>query len=225
MAGPARLASTALGLALGRCGAERGLGLVKADALGRDGVPPSSPTKPSTRLGCSATPRSRARFAASQARRSSFASCAPSLPSRSRSGLDRMMGVDSASTPCIVKYGDPVVVPMPATPSSRLPRAETRASQPGTRGDVQPLGPPADPQAGLVHVLDRRRFHQVADRLDDAFEAPGAASAHPRDGRRNQGDGEQIRHQLGQTIFRARAGSATGRPPWPRSARHTAPGR
>ena len=35
----------------------------------------------------------------------------------------------------------------------------------------------------------------------DAFEAPGAASAHPRDGRRNQGDGEQIRHQLGQTIF------------------------
>ena len=46
-----------------------------------------------------------------------------------------------------------------------------------------------------------RRFHQVADHLDDAFEAPGAASAHPRDGRRNQGDGEQIRHQLGQTIF------------------------
>ena len=63
------------------------------------------------------------------------------------------------------------------------------------------MGPPADPQAGLVHVLDRRRFHQVADHLDDAFEAPGAASAHPRDGRRNQGDGEQIRHQLGQTIF------------------------
>ena len=31
MAGTARLASTALGLALGRCGAERGLGLVKAD--------------------------------------------------------------------------------------------------------------------------------------------------------------------------------------------------
>ena len=63
------------------------------------------------------------------------------------------------------------------------------------------MGPPADPQAGLVHVLDRRRFHQVADHLDDTFEAPGAASAHPRDGRRNQGDGEQIRHQLGQTIF------------------------
>ena len=50
MAGTARLASTALGLALGRCGAERGLGLVKADALGRDGVPPSSEAFDEARL-------------------------------------------------------------------------------------------------------------------------------------------------------------------------------
>ena len=88
-----------------------------------------------------------------------------------------------------------------AIEQAAAPGRDPVEGQPGTRGDVQPLGPPADPQAGLVHVLDRRRFHQVADHLDDAFEAPGAASAHPRDGRRNQGDGEQIRHQLGQTIF------------------------
>ena len=86
-----------------------------------------------------------------------------------------------------------------AIEQAAAPGRDPVEGQPGTRR-LQPLGPPADPQAGLVHVLDRRRFHQVADHLDDAFEAPGAASAHPRDGL-NQGDGEQIRHQLGQTIF------------------------
>ena len=50
----ARLASTALGLAAGAGPSE--VGLVKADALGRDGVF----EKPSTRLGCSASTRSRA---------------------------------------------------------------------------------------------------------------------------------------------------------------------
>ena len=64
------------------------------------------------------------------------------------------------------------------------------------------MGPPADPQAGL-DVLDRR-LHQVADHL---FEAPGAASAHPRDGRRNQGDGEQAINSARRSS--GRAGSET----------------
>ena len=116
---------------------------------------------------------------------------------------------------------------MPATPSSRLPRP---ADGPGRRSAraleaaCRPLGPPADPQAGHVHVLDRRRFHLVADHLDDAVEAPGAASSpsarrSPEPGRRRTDPPSTRPDDL-----RARAGSATGRPPWPRSARHTAAG-
>ena len=47
-----------------------------------------------------------------------------------------------------------------AIEQAAAPGRDPVEGQPGTRGDVQPLGPPADPQAGLVHVLDRRRFHQ-----------------------------------------------------------------
>ena len=67
--------------------------------------------------------------------------------------------------------------------------------------DVQPLTPPGDPEPGLVHVLDRRRFHQLADRPDDALHGPGAVSAHPRDARRRQPGPEQILHQCGQAVL------------------------
>ena len=67
--------------------------------------------------------------------------------------------------------------------------------------DVQPLTPSGDPEPGLVHVLDRRRFHQLADRPDDALHGPGAVSAHPRDARRRQPGPEQILHQCGQAVL------------------------
>ena len=111
-----------------------------------------------------------------------------------------------------------------AIEQAAAPGRDPVEGQPGTRGDVQPLGPPADPQAGLVHVLDRHRFHQVADHLDDAFEGAGrgfgpSARRSPEPGRRRTDPPSTRPDDL-----RARAGSATGRPPWPRSARHTAPG-
>ena len=179
--------------ALGRCGAERGLGLVKADALGRDGVPT---IVGGLRRGSVAAPRPAPGRGLPRGRHggAAFASCAPSLPSISISGLQlsKVMGVAQRMVqPCIVKYGVRVVVRRRATPEqAAAPGRDPVEGQPGTRGDVQPLGPPADPQAGLVHVLDRRRFHQVGITSTIAFEAPGAASSHPRDGRRNQGDGD-----------------------------------
>ena len=206
MAGTARLASTALGLALGRCGAERGLGLVKADALGRDGVPPSSEAFDEARLQRHAPlPGEVCRVAGTAEQPLHLARPAFLLDLDQGLQLSKVMGVAQRMVHALHREVRlPVVVhddAGDAIEQAAAPGRDPVEGQPGTRGDVQPLGPPADPQAGLVHVLDRCRFHQVADHLDDAFEAPGAASAHPRDGRRNQGDGEQIRHQLGQTIF------------------------
>ena len=52
------------------------------------------------------------------------------------------------------------------------------------RGDVQPLGLAADPQAGLVEVLYRRRRDARVDGGGEALKPRGAILAHGCDGRR-----------------------------------------
>jgi hypothetical protein len=62
---------------------------------------------------------------------------------------------------------------------------------------MEPLGLAADPEAGLVHVLDRSAGHQVAHRGDEILQTGGAIAAHPGDGGGDQPDAEQIGHQFG----------------------------
>src|SRR5580658_1203191 len=67
------------------------------------------------------------------------------------------------------------------------------------RGDVQPLGLAADPQAGLVEVLYRHRRDARVDGGGEALKPRGAILAHGGDGRRRQLHAEQVRHL--QLIF------------------------
>ena len=66
-------------------------------------------------------------------------------------------------------------------------------------GDMQPSRRAADPKAGLVHVLDRRRGDVVSHDIGEALEAPGTVLADPDDGRGHQLHPEEIGQQLDQT--------------------------
>ena len=66
---------------------------------------------------------------------------------------------------------------------------------------MQPLRLAADPEAGLVHVLDGRGGDAVAHDGDELLQAGCAAAADPGDGRSNDPDAEQIGHGLGQAVF------------------------
>ena len=70
------------------------------------------------------------------------------------------------------------------------------------RGDMQPLRLAADPEAGLVHMLDRRNCHLVTHDIGEALEALGAVVTDPADGCRGQPHAEQIGHQRGETFLR-----------------------
>ena len=48
-------------------------------------------------------------------------------------------------------------------------------------GDMQPLRSAADPKAGFIHVLDRRRCDMVSHDIGEALEAPGTVLADPGD--------------------------------------------
>ncbi len=67
---------------------------------------------------------------------------------------------------------------------------------------MQPLRLAADPEAGLVHMLDRRRCHLVTHDIGEALEAFGAVVTDPGDGCRGQPHAEQIGHQRGETFLR-----------------------
>ena len=64
---------------------------------------------------------------------------------------------------------------------------------------MQPLA--ADPEAGFVQVLNRRRLDQGAHRAGKVLVALGAAPAHPGDGGGHQRDAEQGGHGLGQPVL------------------------
>ena len=65
---------------------------------------------------------------------------------------------------------------------------------------MQPLRLAADPKAGLVQMLHRRR-HAVAQGGGDRREPLGAAPAHAGDGRRGQVHAEQVHYQVGQALL------------------------
>jgi hypothetical protein len=66
---------------------------------------------------------------------------------------------------------------------------------------MQPSRRAADPKAGLVHVLDRRRGDVVSHDIGEVSEAPGTIPADPGDGRGRQLHPEEIGHQLDQTLL------------------------
>ena len=66
---------------------------------------------------------------------------------------------------------------------------------------MQPSRRAADPKAGLVHVLDRRRGDVVSHDIGEVSEAPGTVPADPGDGRGRQLHPEEIGHQLDQTLL------------------------
>ena len=68
-------------------------------------------------------------------------------------------------------------------------------------GDMQPSCLAADPKAGLVHVLDRRRGDVIPHHICEALKAPGKVPADPGDGRGRQRHPEEIGHQLDQTLL------------------------
>ena len=68
-------------------------------------------------------------------------------------------------------------------------------------GDMQPSCLAADPKAGLVHVLDRRRCDVIPHHICEALKAPGKVPADPGDGRGRQRHPEEIGHQLDQTLL------------------------
>jgi hypothetical protein len=67
---------------------------------------------------------------------------------------------------------------------------------------MQPLRLAADPEAGLVQVLERCRRHLVAHGISEALAAPSRISADPGNGRADQRHPEEIRHRLGQPLLR-----------------------
>ena len=161
---------------------ERGLGLVKRSDDALRAVMASRPIVGSLRRGSVAAPRPEAARGLPREHRLRILEqplhlAAPSLPSRSRSGLataSKVMGVAQLawSTPCIVKARLPVArcttmagdaIEQAAAPGRTQPGG--CEGQPGTRGA---RGSPLESRvarprtAGLVHVLDRRRFHQAA---------------------------------------------------------------
>lgn len=81
-------------------------------------------------------------------------------------------------------------------------RRDPIKGQPDSRGEMQPLCLAADPEPGLVDVLDRGGDHVIAHRIDEAPEAGGTVPADPRDAGGAQRHAEQIRHQRGQAILR-----------------------
>ena len=66
---------------------------------------------------------------------------------------------------------------------------------------MQPLRSAADPKAGFIHVLDRRRCDMVSHDIGEALEAPGTVLADPGDGRGHQLHPEEIGQQLDQTLL------------------------
>ena len=90
---------------------------------------------------------------------------------------------------------------------------------------MQPLRLAANPEAGLVHVLDRGRGHVVAHRLGEALEAFGTVLADPGDGGGGQMHAEQIGHQRGQTLLRQQLVVQQIEHEGSRSACRTAPAR
>ena len=66
---------------------------------------------------------------------------------------------------------------------------------------MQPSRLAADPKAGLVHVLDRRRGDVIPHHICEALKAPGKVPADPGDGRGRQRHPEEIGHQLDQTLL------------------------
>ena len=65
-------------------------------------------------------------------------------------------------------------------------------------------------QGAIASVEGRLAVPSVNGHLDDAFEAPGAASAHPRDGHRKPGRRRTAPPSTRPEDLRARAASATG---------------
>ena len=66
---------------------------------------------------------------------------------------------------------------------------------------MQPLRSAADPKAGFIHVLDRRRCDMVSHDIDEALNAPGTVLADPGDGCGHQLHSEEIGQQLDQTLL------------------------
>jgi len=66
---------------------------------------------------------------------------------------------------------------------------------------MQPLCSAANPKAGFIHVLDRRRCDMVSHHIGKALEAPGTVAADPGYGRGHQLHPEEIGQQLDQTLL------------------------
>ena len=64
---------------------------------------------------------------------------------------------------------------------------------------MQPLCSAANPKAGFIHVLDRRRW--VSHHIGEALEAPGTVAADPGYRRGHQLHPEEIGQQLDQTLL------------------------
>ena len=109
--------------------------------------------------------------------------------------------------------------------TGRRPRSRTKAQPVAHRGRraAIPLGPPADTaRSGLVHraLTWHPCFTQVADHLDDAFEAPGTTCSRPIRCRRRRRKSPGRRANRSRHATRPddhvgqgrRSGSATGRP-------------
>ena len=71
------------------------------------------------------------------------------------------------------------------------------------RSNMQPLRFTADPEPGLVEMLDRGVGHVIAHRIDEAPEAIGTVPADPRDGGSAKMHAKQVNHQFGQDSTKA----------------------
>ena len=71
---------------------------------------------------------------------------------------------------------------------------------------MQPLRSAADPEAGFIHALDRRRCDMVSHDIGEALEAPGTVLADPGDGRGHQLHPEEIGHQTRPHALRVTLG-------------------
>jgi hypothetical protein len=81
------------------------------------------------------------------------------------------------------------------------PERDTVEGEQDSRGDVPPLRLAANPEAGLVHVLDWGSCHVVAHGIGEKLEALGAVLADTSDGRCHQVYPEEMCHEFGQTLL------------------------
>ena len=198
--------STSSAFTRARCGVERWLGLVEGDALGDNGFKPALDSGDQARFQ-RAAPLARQIGGVAGPAQQALHRARPALLFDLDQGLEfaQVVGVAQRVQNALHRVIRlPVIVnddPADAREQTAAPGRDPIGGQQGRRGDVQPLGLAADPETGLVQVLDRRRLDALANSVGQFPEPRRAALAHPRDGRRNQRRAEQVRHQRGQTIL------------------------